>query len=103
MYTLICFTIQYLTPSLVVGVIYIRVCCAFSARHSMSNTNTNKNTRKLARRRKTNLMLIIVSLVFFISWAPINIYNLVLDIVQPFKVILQNTPHNPTLLIKLEN
>ena len=31
-------------------------------------------------------MLIIVSLVFFISWAPINIYNLVLDVVQPFKV-----------------
>jgi hypothetical protein len=73
----------------VVGVIYIRVCCAFSARQSMPGMNTNKNTRKLARRRKTNLMLIIVSLVFFISWAPINIYNLVLDVVHPFKVIQQ--------------
>ena len=31
-------------------------------------------------------MLIIVSLVFFLSWAPINIYNLVLDIGHPFKV-----------------
>ena len=52
----------------------------------MPGMNTNKNTRKLARRRKTNLMLIIVSLVFFISWAPINFYNLVLDVVHPFKV-----------------
>ena len=81
-----CFTIQYLIPCLVVGIIYIRVCCAFTARLSMAGMNTNKSNRKLARRKKTNLMLILVSLVFFLSWAPINIYNLVLDIGHPFKV-----------------
>ena len=86
-YTLVCFTIQYLIPCLLVGSIYIRVCCAFTARLSMAGMNTNKNNRKLARRKKTNLMLILVSLVFFLSWAPINIYNLVLDIGHPFKVI----------------
>ena len=49
--------------------------------------HTNRSNRKMARRKKTNLMLIMVSLVFFLSWAPINVYNLVLDIGHPFEVM----------------
>ena len=36
--------------------------------------------RKLARIRKMNRMLLLVSLVFFMSWAPIHVFNLMLDI-----------------------
>ena len=42
--------------------------------------------RKLARRRRTNLLLMMVSLVFFIAWAPIHIYLIILDIFKPFQV-----------------
>ena len=69
-----------------VGIIYYRVCSAFLSKFSTSTIATSRSKRKLARRKKTNLMLILVSLVFFFSWAPVNIYNLVLDIAKPFKV-----------------
>ena len=42
--------------------------------------------RKLARRRRTNMLLMMVSLVFFIAWAPIHIYLIVLDVIKPFQV-----------------
>ena len=96
-YTFICFTLQYLIPCIVVGIIYTRVCCAFSANMSVSGINTNN--RKLARRKKTNMMLIIVSLVFFLSWAPINLYNLVLDIGHPFKVPI--SPSDQRLMLAI--
>ena len=69
------------------GIIYTRVCRVFSAKLFMGNmVSTARMGRKLARRKRTNMMLIILSLVFFLSWAPINIYYLVLDIGQPFQV-----------------
>ena len=36
--------------------------------------------RKLARRRRTNLLLIAVSVIFFTSWFPLNTLNMVMDI-----------------------
>ena len=79
----------HLIPCLTVGIIYTRVCRAFSAKVPLTNmTNRAKLARKMARRKKTNLMLILFSVVFFLSWAPINIYYLVLDIGHPFQVSL---------------
>ena len=55
-----------------------------------SNINTHENWRNkyyislfvaiLAFYR----MLIIVTVIFFLSWAPLNIFNIVLDIFEPF-------------------
>ena len=42
--------------------------------------------RKLARRRRTNLILMMVSIVFFLAWAPIHIYLLVVDLIYPNQV-----------------
>ena len=74
---------------MVVGIIYTRVCNAFNLNRSITENKTNRIQRKLARRKKTNILLIMVSLVFFFSWAPMNIYNLVIDIGQPFQVTQQ--------------
>ena len=41
----------------------------------------------LARRRRTNFVLMMVSLVFFLAWAPINIYLLALDSIVPYQVL----------------
>ena len=38
----------------------------------------------MQRRRKTNKMLITVSVIFFLSWAPLNILNIVIDTFEPF-------------------
>ena len=52
-----------------------------------TNTGLSKTQeRKLARRRRTNFILMLVSLVFFLAWAPIHIYLLALDIINPDKV-----------------
>jgi hypothetical protein len=40
----------------------------------------------MARRKRTNLMLVLVSLTFFISWAPLNIFNIILDLTNALKV-----------------
>jgi hypothetical protein len=32
-------------------------------------------------------MLVLVSLTFFISWAPLNIFNIILDLTNAFKVL----------------
>ena len=37
------------------------------------------------------MMLMMVSLVFFTSWAPLNIFNLVVEMFSPFQ------PHSPTV------
>jgi hypothetical protein len=52
------------------------------------NISRQRQARKLARRKKTNQMLISVSLVFFLSWAPLNLLNLFLEIHGPFEVHL---------------
>ena len=50
------------------------------------NLNQNKNSktreRKLARRRRTNILLTTVSLVFFIAWAPIHVYLILVDVLS---------------------
>ena len=38
----------------------------------------------MQRRRKINKMLITVSVIFFLSWAPLNILNIVIDTLEPF-------------------
>ena len=38
----------------------------------------------MERRKKTNRMLITVTIIFFVSWAPLNLFNILLDIFEPF-------------------
>ena len=38
----------------------------------------------MVRRKKINTILITVSVIFFLSWAPLNILNIVIDTLEPF-------------------
>ena len=87
-YTIVCLLVQYLIPSLCVGIIYARISNTITKSHSHKFSKQIAR-RKIRRTNKTNRMLMMVSLVFFISWAPLNIFNLVLDIFSPFKVCLR--------------
>ena len=44
--------------------------------------------RKINRRRRTNIILTVISSVFFVSWAPLNILNVVINTANPFEVKL---------------
>jgi hypothetical protein len=52
----------------------------------ISNMSRLRQERKLARSKKTNKMLISGSLVFFVSWAPLNVLNVFLELYRPFQV-----------------
>ena len=52
-----------------------------------SSTSTNIRARQIRRKAKTNKTLILVSIFFFLSWAPINIFNSLSDLFQAGKVI----------------
>ena len=85
-YTITCFLIQYLLPSIIIGFIYWKVCKSFPIIQTNSKKPNIRLMRKMARRRRTNNILIGISLVFFICWAPINILNISLNINTMFKV-----------------
>ena len=83
-YTIICFVIQHLIPSLSVGFIYSRISSTIT-QTSSTDFSSKVVIRKMAIRKKTNRMLMMVSLVFFTSWAPLNIFNLVMDVFSPLR------------------
>ena len=59
---------------------YIFRICQHISQNSIAIPTSQRMNRKLQRRKRTNKMLIIVSVSFFISWAPINIFNSVYDL-----------------------
>ena len=58
--------------------------CQCLGRQSNVNLSSHRRSRQMERRKKTNRMLITVTIIFFISWAPLNIFNIVIDIFEPF-------------------
>ena len=52
------------------------------------NATKPKALRKINRRKNTNRILMIISIVFFVSWAPLNILNIIINTENPFKVWL---------------
>ena len=51
----------------------------------------------MERRKKTNRMLITVTIIFFLSWAPLNLFNIVFDIFEPF----ENTEEDTRMMLKI--
>ena len=64
---------------------YLRISLSLKCEPT-PNISKQRKARMLARRKKTNQMLISVSLVFFLSWAPLNLLNLFLELHGPFEV-----------------
>ena len=66
-----------------------RIAYSVTPRKTITETATTRSKtqeRKLARRRRTNFILMMVSIVFFLAWAPIHIYLLAEDIINPHQV-----------------
>ncbi|GFG31924.1 hypothetical protein Cfor_08080 [Coptotermes formosanus] len=96
-YSLFSLVVQYVLPIITVSVAYSRICRKLRYRYVHSSAlgsssknkgctaSTNKRKPKDDRRMKrTNSLLVSISLIFCISWLPLNIFNLVVDYWNPF-------------------
>ena len=67
-----CF-VQFVLPLGVVLCMYVSIFCKLKERPLSQHSENNQ------RRRRTNIMLISVSIIFFLSWLPLNTLNFLLD------------------------
>lgn len=91
MYAVFCLFAQFLVPSVLVAVAYLRVYLTFSKSQQQLNLSSSEvpsvtSIRKKNRSKRTNVLLSLISLVFFISWAPLNIFTVVINTIDPVKV-----------------
>ena len=66
--------VQFVMPMLVVLGVYISIFWR------LKNRPITKNSTNFKRRRRTNIMVISVSITFFLSWLPLNALNFLLDV-----------------------
>ncbi|XP_069679292.1 neuropeptide F receptor-like [Periplaneta americana] len=96
-YSLFSLVVQYVLPIITVSVAYSRICRKLRYRYVNSSAvgssskckgctaSTNRRKPKDDKRMKrTNSLLVSISLIFCISWLPLNIFNLVVDYWNPF-------------------
>lgn len=64
---------QYLIPILIILVAYLQIYCNLKRRNKQQQIRNS-------RYKKTNTLLTLIALIFAISWLPLNLYNLYVDI-----------------------
>ena len=79
---------QYIVPLCIVTMAYIMVARAFriSTERMLAGSLSCRMMRKISRRKRTDILLTLISLLFFLSWAPLNVLNVVINTANPFKV-----------------
>ncbi len=68
--------VQYLIPCANVTICYILICRYLSSRPILASDARQKEI--LQKRKKNNLMLIVVTVTHFLSWLPLNIVNVIM-------------------------
>lgn len=89
-YSIASMVVQYILPIAIVVVAHARIC--HKLKYRMVNQNNpaqntgrspfqkRKNERQERRKRRTNILLAFIASVFAISWFPLNILNILLDV-----------------------
>ena len=96
-YSAIVMLLQYCLPILTLVLAHARICNRLRDRmiHSghtstpavaatSSSSSPNKTHRRGNRMRKTKKLLIMIAVIFCLSWLPLNLYNIIVDIHNPF-------------------
>ena len=73
MYNLFSSFVQFILPLLIVFVVYCSIYCRLKNRPQSQHEQNNR------RRRRTNIMIVLVSISFFLSWLPLNTLNTMLN------------------------
>ncbi|XP_065155464.1 neuropeptide F receptor isoform X2 [Atheta coriaria] len=83
-YSIFSFIFQYSLPIIIVSAAYIRIlyklrhrfAAGFVAHDDYKNSRQQVRSRRLQR---TNMLLVSISVIFFTSWMPLNLFNLIAD------------------------
>lgn len=86
-YSIASMIFQYICPIVIVTVAHARICNKLKYRmvnqQPLSSVNSpfqkRKSAREAKRKRKTNLLLMMIAVVFAASWMPLNIFNIIAD------------------------
>ncbi|KAH3785005.1 neuropeptide F receptor-like [Dreissena polymorpha] len=91
-YSVASMVVQYILPVITVSIAHARICNKLKYRmvnrrppssgdanaSQMGSTNRNRDNRA-ARKRKTNILLAMIAVVFVFSWLPLNISNILVE------------------------
>ena len=94
-YSIASMIFQYIVPIVIVTVAHARICNKLKYRMINQNVTLGanspfqqrKNEREAKRKRKTNLLLVMIAVVFACSYMPLNVFNIIAD----FNLNLINT------------
>ncbi len=88
-YSIASMVFQYIVPIAIVTVAHARICNKLKYRminqnvsHVSANVNSfqkRKNEREARRKRKTNMLLVMIAVIFISSWLPLNVFNILAD------------------------
>ena len=90
-YNFFCFVIQFLFPCVIVCFLYNGVSKSISFQPS-PGLSSYCISRRILKIKLMNKKLLLFSLVFFISWSPLHIFNLILNLSD----LIQVSQINPT-------
>lgn len=80
-YSIFSVVCQYLVPILTVSIAYSRITHNLSFRmSSMANRDSSRRERQERRAKRTHTLLVAIALVYSISWIPLNVCNLLSDL-----------------------
>ena len=88
MYSVFTIIIQYFLPTFIVTVSYMRIYKKLKSRMTKKRSAIKLYERRRVeeqRTKRTNMLLISISVIFGISWLPLNIVNIVSDFYFPFQ------------------
>ena len=75
-FTFLSIALQYIMPSCIVALSYMKIYSVFRASTRKIGTQlvSSRMMGNARRRKRTNIILSLLSGVFFLSWAPLNIF-----------------------------
>ena len=82
-YSVFSLILQYCLPIITVGIAYAKIC--YKLRHHLQTSSVSKCSKdKDQKLKKTIKLLIVITIVFCLSWCPLNMFNLIVDVYDPF-------------------
>ncbi|XP_033757601.1 neuropeptide F receptor-like [Pecten maximus] len=83
-YSVASMIVQYILPIAIVIIAHARICNKLKYRmvnqtHGGTSFQKRKNERQSRRKRKTNITLSLIAIVFALSWLPLNLFNILTE------------------------
>ena len=83
-FSLFVMLVQFFVPLLTISISYARIVQKLKYRMTSPAIRKSSSRDERKRNRKTNILLTAIALVFCLSWLPLNLYNIIVDLNNPF-------------------